>query len=86
MKTIDVLVIDDLGKEKKSDWTRQTLFDVINHRYEHQLPTIITTNLVSESGDDFSELANHVEGAVWSRLCEMCNNVITKSGDYRQGR
>lgn len=86
MKTIDVLVIDDLGKEKKSDWTKQTLFDVINHRYEHKMPTIITTNLVSEDGEDFSALANHVEGAVWSRICEMCNNVVTKSGDYRQGR
>ena len=83
MKSASVLVIDDLGKEKKSDWTRQVLFDVVNYRYEHKLPIIITTNLVN--GDDFSALANHVEGAVWSRLCEMCNNVITNSGDYRQG-
>lgn len=83
MKSASVLVIDDLGKEKKSEWTRQVLFDAINYRYEHKLPTIITTNLVD--GDDFSALANHVEGAVWSRLCEMCNQVITKSGDYRQG-
>lgn len=83
MKSIPVLVIDDLGKEKKSDWTKQTLFDVLNFRYEHQLPTIITTNLVN--GDDFSALANHVEGAVWSRICEMCNNVITKGSDYRKG-
>lgn len=83
MKSIPVLVIDDLGKEKKTDWTKQTLFDVVNYRYEHQLPTIFTTNLVD--GDDFSALANHVEGAVWSRMCEMCNNVITKGGDFRQG-
>lgn len=83
MKSASVLVIDDLGKEKKSEWTRQVLFDAINYRYEHKLPTIITTNLVE--GEDFSVFANHVEGAVWSRLCEMCNQVITKSGDYRQG-
>lgn len=83
MKSASVLVIDDLGKEKKSDWTRQVLFDVVNYRYEHKLPIIITTNLVN--GDDFSALANHVEGAVWSRLCEMCNNVITNSSDYRRG-
>ena len=83
MKSIPILVIDDLGKEKKTDWTKQTLFDVVNYRYEHQLPTIFTTNLVD--GDDFSTLANHVEGAVWSRMCEMCNTVITKGGDFRQG-
>lgn len=85
MKSANVLVIDDLGKEKKSDWTKQVLFDVVNYRYEHKLPIIITTNLISEDGTDFSALANHVEGAVYSRICEICNIVVTKSGDYRQG-
>lgn len=84
MKVTPVLVIDDLGKEKKSEWTRQVLFDVINYRYEHLLPTIITTNLASN--ENFDALANHVEGAVWSRLCEMCNFVETKGTDYRQER
>lgn len=86
MKSANVLVIDDLGKEKKSDWTKQILFDVVNYRYEHKLPIIITTNLVSKDGKEFSALANHVEGAVYSRICEMCNIVVTKGGDYRQGR
>lgn len=85
MKSANVLVIDDLGKEKKSDWTKQVLFDVVNYRYEHKLPIIITTNLVSKDGKEFSALANHVEGAVYSRICEMCNIVVTKGGDYRQG-
>ena len=86
MKSANVLVIDDLGKEKKSDWTTQVLFDVVNFRYEHKMPIIITTNLVSEDGEDFSALTNHVGGAVYSRICEMCNIVVTKSGDYRQGK
>ena len=85
MKAANVLVIDDLGKEKKSEWTQQTLFDVVNYRYEHNLPTIVTTNLVSEDGEDFSALANCVGGAVWSRICEMCHIVHTKAGDYRRG-
>lgn len=83
MKSIPVLVIDDLGKEKKTDWTKQVLFDVVNYRYEHKLPTIITTNLISNG--NFDALANHVEGAVWSRFCEMCNIIETASSDYRQG-
>lgn len=82
MKVTPMLVIDDLGKEKKSEWTRQVWFDVINYRYEHNLPVIITTNLAS--GDTYDAFANHVEGAVWSRLCEMCNVVETKGSDYRQ--
>lgn len=79
MKNIPVLVLDDIGKEKKSAWTQQILFDVINFRYEHLLPTIITTNF------DADGLANHCEQAVWSRLYEMSSAVVTKGGDYRQG-
>lgn len=78
MKNVPVLVIDDLGKEKKSDWTQQILFDVINYRYEHLLPVIITTNF------DTDGLANYVSNAVWSRLYEMCGGVETSGKDYRQ--
>lgn len=82
MKSTPMLVIDDLGKEKKSEWTTQVWYDVINYRYEHMLPIIITTNLADEKGE--GALANHVGGAVFSRLCEMCNLVITKASDHRQ--
>lgn len=82
MKVTPMLVIDDLGKEKRSDWTMQVLFDVVNYRYEHLLPMIITTNLAGDG--NFDAFANHVGGAVWSRLCEMCNVVETKGSDYRQ--
>jgi DNA replication protein DnaC len=82
MKVTPVLVIDDLGKEKKSEWTQQVLFDVVNYRYEHKLPLIITTNLASDG--NYDDLANYVEGAVYSRLCEMCDTVETKASDYRQ--
>lgn len=85
MKSVPMLVIDDLGKEKKTDWTRQVLFDIVNYRYEHKLPMIVTTNLVSEDGD-FGTLADHVEGAVWSRFCEMCHIVNTVADDYRDPR
>lgn len=45
----DLLVIDDLGKERCSDWSVSFLFGVINDRYENLMPTIITTNYDSES-------------------------------------
>lgn len=82
MKVIPMLVIDDLGKEKKTEWTQQVLFDVINYRYEHLLPIIVTTNLAR--ADNVDALANHVGGAVWSRLFEMCDMVATSGKDYRQ--
>ena len=78
MKSTAMLVLDDLGKEKKTEWTDQILFDVINYRYEHLLPFVITTNL------DENELGNYVGGAIYSRMCEACTAVKTQGKDYRQ--
>lgn len=77
IKGVPVLVIDDLGKERKTDWTQSILYDIVNYRYEHILPTIITTNLSAD------EIANHVEGAVWSRIYEMCDTIVMQGKDYR---
>ncbi len=78
MKNTPVLVLDDVGKEKKTEWSSQIMFDVINYRYEHLLPVILTTNF------DTDGLANHVGNAVWSRLYEMCGGVETSGKDFRQ--
>lgn len=77
MKSVMVLVIDDLGQEKPTEWMRQTLYQVINHRYEHKLPIVITTNFTAD------ELASYLGHSVFSRLYEMSNGVETKSNDYR---
>jgi DNA replication protein DnaC len=42
-KFCDVLLIDDLGKEKMTESTSAKFFEVINHRYEQKKPLIITT-------------------------------------------
>lgn len=78
MKNTPMLVLDDIGKERKTEWTQQILFDVINYRYEHLLPVIITSNL------DFDGIGNHVGNAVFSRLYEMSGAVQTSGGDYRR--
>lgn len=78
MKSAPILVLDDIGKEKRTEWTQQVLFDVINARYEHLLPTILTTNF------DVDGLANYVGGAIWSRLYEMCSAVETQGSDFRR--
>lgn len=43
-----LLCIDDLGKENVTQRTQTDLFEIINHRLEQNLPTIITTNFDSE--------------------------------------
>lgn len=78
MKNVDMLILDDIGKEKISEWSQSIMFDVINFRYEHLLPIVLTTNLKNDS------LKEYLGGAVWSRLCEMCSGVMTRGKDYRQ--
>lgn len=78
MKNVDMLILDDIGKEKISEWSQSIMFDVINYRYEHLYPIVMTTNLKNDS------LKEYLGGAVWSRLCEMCLGVQTKGKDYRQ--
>lgn len=43
-KNVSLLVLDDLGAEKPSDWTRQTFNMIINSRVANGRPTVITTN------------------------------------------
>lgn len=47
-KKVDLLIIDDLGKEQCSDWSMSTLYYILNDRYEDMKPTIVTTNYNAE--------------------------------------
>ena len=61
-----LLILDDVGQEKPSDWVRQQLFEIINSRYEARRSIIVTTNRTP------FELAEHVGKASFDRLTEMC--------------
>ena len=43
-KDLDLLVLDDFGTDKLGDWAYQSLYYVVNYRYENLLPTIYTSN------------------------------------------
>ena len=43
--TADILVVDDLGAERETEFAIETLYRLIDHRMTHELPTIVTTNL-----------------------------------------
>ena len=45
LRTAPVLVLDDLGVQSSTPWAQEKLFQLINHRYNAQLPTVFTTNL-----------------------------------------
>ncbi|MBX7056759.1 MAG: ATP-binding protein [Leptospirales bacterium] len=71
------LVIDDFGIQKETEWVNQTLYDLIDARYEDNLLTIVTSN---EPMDSLRDLAG---GRVYSRLREMCIEVRIQASDYR---
>ena len=65
----DLLVLDDLGVESKSDWMQETVFNVINTRLQSGKPMIITTNLTK------AELARPAEigyKRIYDRIPERC--------------
>lgn len=64
--TVPLLVLDDLGAERATDWAVERLFSVVNRRHDYHLQTIITSNLNPK------QLAQHLgERIVW-RVLEMC--------------
>jgi len=72
-----LLFIDDLGVEKPTDWVIETLYKVVNTRYEAKLPMYFTSNL------DLGELADRVGDRIASRIAEMCD-VIKMDGPDRR--
>lgn len=73
-----LLVLDDLGAAKSSEWTEEVNYRLINHRYERGLPTIVTSNLLAR------QLSDAVGERVWSRLSEMCQRVVLEGNDRRR--
>jgi len=78
IKTTPVLLLDDLGTEKISDWVQETLFVIINARYDNMLPTIVTTNCSPD------ELEQRIGERAVSRLIEMCQGVLLAGDDWRK--
>ena len=84
-ENVDILIIDDLGKEKPSEWGLEKLFTIINSRYENNLPVIITTNYNQNSLLERLSLNGEIETAksIISRLYEMCYLVKIDDIDHR---
>ena len=81
----DVLVLDELGASKPSDWVRDTLMQIINTRYNDRKLTIFTTNYLDDKKKEQPEtLEERITVAVRSRLYEMCKTVQIEGQDYRK--
>lgn len=74
---VDLLHIDDLGTENKTEWVTEQLYSIVNERYEARKSLVVTTNK-SES-----ELEQEIGERVVSRLVEMCELVPVFGDDRR---
>lgn len=87
-KKVDLLIIDDLGKEQCSDWSMSTLYSILNDRYEDMKPTIVTTNYNTDAlaaaltpkGYDNTKIV-----AIISRLREV-SRVVTMAWEDIRGK
>ena len=81
----DVLVLDELGASKPTDWVRDTMAHVINSRYNERKFTIFTTNYLDERPNEREEtLEDRIGVRVRSRLYDMCSTVAMDGQDFRR--
>lgn len=80
LTAVDLLHIDDLGAEKRSDWVLEQLYALINERYETERSVLITTNLPHE------ELEEQIGRRTVSRLSQMCEEIALLGDDRRYGK
>lgn len=72
-----VLILDDIGSEKVSDWARERIYLILNDRYENMLPTIFTSNC------DLEILSVRIGDRVASRIAGMTVRVRRGGADRR---
>ena len=75
----DVVVLDDLGAEELTQWGRDRIYGLVNHREQERLLLIVTTNC------DWGELAGRTGGPTASRLRRLCADVhVDARRDFRE--
>ncbi len=81
----EVLVLDELGAVKPSDWVRDTMMQIISTRYNNRKLTIFTTNYTDACRHAGEEtLEERIGVRLRSRLYEMCKTVMIEGDDYRR--
>jgi DNA replication protein DnaC len=83
--TADLLVLDDLGAEKTSEWVEETMNLIVNTRYSERRLTLFTSNYPDIPDDtEPNSLLFRIGDRMRSRLHEMCEFVVLDAADYRE--
>ena len=81
----DVLVLDELGASKPTDWVRDMMTQIIGRRYNDKRLTIFTTNYLGAHRRPADEtLEDRIGVRLHSRLYEMCRTVLLTGEDWRR--
>lgn len=81
----DVLVLDEIGASKPTDWVRDTMAHVINTRYNDKKLTVFTTNYFDQPPNEREEsLEDRIGVRLRSRLFEMSKTLMLKGEDFRE--
>jgi DNA replication protein DnaC len=78
LTTVDLLHIDDLGAENRTDWVLEQLYSIVNARYEAQRAIVATTNLMPD------ELSERLGARTVSRLVGICGDLIPLDGEDKR--
>jgi DNA replication protein DnaC len=78
VQNAEFLVLDDLGSERTTEWVRERIFVIVNHRYREALPTIFTSNIGPK------DLAEQLGERTASRIIAMCDWIALEGDDYRE--
>lgn len=78
VRNAQLLILDDMGVENPSSWAQEKLFQLFNHRYAHELPTVVTTNAPIEQ----------IDARIRSRLlhADLTHHAKIIAPDYRSFR
>ena len=84
--TADLLVLDDLGAEKTSEWVEETMNLIVNTRYNERRLTVFTSNYQDfpEELAEPNSLIFRIGHRMRSRLHEMCEFLQLDGADYRE--
>jgi DNA replication protein DnaC len=81
----DLLVLDDLGAEKTSEWVEETMNLIVNTRYSERRLTMFTSNYPDIPDDtEPNSLLFRIGDRMRSRLHEMCEFIVLDAADYRE--
>lgn len=78
LQQCDLLILDDIGAEKVTDWVQEVMFRIVDKRYRKQKPILYTSNLKP------SMLLEKLGGRIYDRITETSLTVENKASSYRR--